>query len=204
MRNLGKVRIALIIILLCTLIWIVISIHVLIWNTIIAGKCSKSSLYNTIFGIYVFVIVAVAPPVLMTIFSITTLRNIRLAHRVVHPTLTPNGMRQRDYQLTRMLIAEVVVYILSTLPFPVNALYNIVTMSVAKSADRQTIEAFISFITSTFLIYINPSSTFYIYLATSKTFRSELKATFNNIAYRVFGIPQRPQLPTELNRTIII
>ncbi|CAF0972517.1 unnamed protein product [Rotaria sordida] len=161
----------------------------------------KPTLYNIIFSIYVFIIVGVAPPLLMIIFSLITLRNIRLAHRRIRPALTFTGMHQRDYQLTRMLVSEVVVYILSTLPFPFNSLYNTVTISIAKSVDRQIIEAFINFITGTFLIFINPSSTFYIYLTTSKTFRSEVKAAFNNIGHQIFRVPQRPRLPTMSKRT---
>ncbi|CAF3073272.1 unnamed protein product [Rotaria sp. Silwood2] len=180
-RNIGKVRVALRIIFFSIICWILFSVHALIWNTI----------------------ANVAPPLLMIAFSWTTLRNIRLAHRRVQPTLTFSGMRPRDFQLTRMLVAEVVVYVLSSLPFTFYSFYSSVTMSINKSSDRQSIEAFINFLSSIFVVYINPSSTFYVYYATSKTFRSEFKAAVKNIWQRIFRRDQQRQNPDEPARTFI-
>ncbi|CAF2646290.1 unnamed protein product [Rotaria sp. Silwood2] len=193
MRNLGKVPVALRIIFLTIVCWSLISVHALVWNTISNGKCIKPGLYNIIFGIYVFIVIGVAPLILMITFSLVTWRNIRVAHRRVHPASTISSMRQRDFQLTRMLVAEVVVYVLSTIPFPVYSFYSSVTMSINKSVDQQTIEAFINFIATVFMVYINPSSTFYVYLATSKTFRVEFKAAVKNIWHRVLRRNQQRQ-----------
>lgn len=83
-------------------------------------------------------------------------------------------MRQRDFQLTCMLVFQVIVYVFTTTPYLLNTIYAAITISMNKTIDRQIIELFVCFLTGTFLLFINPTVTFYIYISTSKVFRIEL------------------------------
>ncbi len=187
-RNFSQIRISRIIGIITTIFWFIGPIHLPILSTIQSGSCIMPGIYNLIFGIYVFIFAGFIPPVLMSMFSLITLRNLHSSRVRVHAshTQTNHLMRQRDIHLTRMLIAQVIVYVLTTTPYPLNTIYQAITISIDKSINREIIESFVYFITGTFLLFINPTVSFYIYISTSKAFRGELKAACRNLWQKCF------------------
>jgi hypothetical protein len=195
-RNFSQIRIARLLSLIIIPFWFIAAMHLPLISTIVSGYCIMPGIYSLIYGIYALIFAGLIPPVLMSIFSLMTLRNLHSIHTRVHPTQNPNyrSMRQRDFHLTRMLMGQVIVYVLTTTPYPINAFYSAVTISVNKDINRQMIESFIYFITGTFLLFINPSISFYIYITTSKAFRTELKAASINLWQQVFHRNQIPNV----------
>ena len=182
-RNFSQIYKARVAGILTIIFWFIATIHIPIMNTIQDGYCIMPGIYNLIFGIYALIFTGVIPPILMSIFSLITLKNLHSVHVRIHVTnkQTNRLMHQRDFHLTRMLTAQVLIYILTTTPYPLNAFYTAITISVNKSLNRQIIELFISFTTGTFLLFINPSVPFYIYITTSKAFRKEFKVAWMNL-----------------------
>jgi hypothetical protein len=158
--------------------------------------------YNLIFGIYTLIFAGIIPPVSMSIFSLITIRNLRSARVRIHTigTSKTRSMRQQDFHLIRMLTAQVVVYVFTTTLYPLNTIYDAITISIDKTVDQQIIEIFIYFFTGTFLLFINPAVPFYIYISTSKAFRSEFKRAFMNLWYKTFTPPPTLVLTHSITR----
>ncbi len=91
-------------------------------------------------------------------------------------------LQQRDRQLSKMLFVQVVVYMIFTILYPIQTVYNAITLIIGgtKSADRIAIENFILFITSGFLLNFYSAASFFVFF-TSNAFRKELKQVFVNI-----------------------
>jgi len=187
-RNFSKIYVARIISLITIIFWFIGAIHIPILSTIRSGSCIMPGIYNLIFSIYALIFAGIIPPVLMSIFSLITLRNLHSVRIRIHVVnqQTNRVMRQRDFQLTRMLIAQVVVYVFTTTPYPLNALYEAITISMNKSIDRQILESFVYFLTGTFLLFINPALSFYIYILSSKAFQSEFKLAWMKLWKKTF------------------
>jgi hypothetical protein len=84
--------------------------------------------------------------------------------------------RIRDQQVLLMLLIQVVIFIISTIPFMSFNIYDTITRTMTnKSADRKAIEAFLKTFTE-FLIYLITLS-FYSNTLVSRTFRKELIIT---------------------------
>ena len=153
-----------------------------------SGVCGMFGLYKLIYSFYQITVNAIVPPVLMIIFSALTIRSLHRRHG------NQVNARQRDRDFMRMVIAEVMVNILTSLPSSANLVYGVVTYNVTdKSTQRLEIEAFITFLT-TFLIYFNSVTPFYIFILTSTPFRNEfinifVKCWNKCIARRVQVIP---------------
>jgi hypothetical protein len=78
-----------------------------------------------------------------------------------------------------MILAEAIVYLITTLLYPVIIIEMAATnyMNIKKSTERIEMENFV--LTVSFaLIYLNCSTPFYTYLAVSKKFRKDLKVFF--------------------------
>jgi hypothetical protein len=189
-RNFSQMRLARILCIITIIFWFIAAIHIPIFSTIQSGSCIMPGLYSLIFSIYIVIFAGFIPPILMSIFSLITLRNLHSIHLRINTTnIQANRyIRQRDFHLIRMLIAQVVVYILTTTPYPLNTLYSAITLSKTKGINQQVIESFIYFITSTFLLFINPSASFYIYIATSKAFRTEFRIACIKLRRKIFFI----------------
>lgn len=188
-RNFSQIHIARILSLTTIIFWFLGAMHIPILNTIRSGHCIMPGIYNLIFGIYALIFAGIIPPVSMSIFSLITIRNLHSARVRIHTFghQTNRRMRQQDFHLIRMLTAQVVVYVLTTTFYPLNTIYEAITISVDKSIDREIIEIFVYFLTGTFLLFINPTVSFYIYLSTSKAFRTEFKTSSINLCHKIFN-----------------
>ncbi|UJR10729.1 hypothetical protein I4U23_014918 [Adineta vaga] len=84
----------------------------------------------------------------------------------------------------RMLIAEIMVNIVTSIPFSANLLYGTATFYVVnKSVERVEIENFVNFL-SQFLIHLLSVAPFYLFVISSKSFRREFIHTLLGWWYR--------------------
>ena len=166
-RALSSVRMAVKLVFIICVMWLVASIHIPILMNIRGGICGMFGLYKIIYSIYQITLSGIVPPVLMSIFSVLTIRSLHQRHG------NQERARQRDRDFMRMVIAEVVVNIVTSIPYSSNLVYGAVTYNIVdKSPQRLEIEAFISFFTQ-FLVYLISVAPFYLFILTSKPFRKE-------------------------------
>ncbi|UJR20334.1 hypothetical protein I4U23_023465 [Adineta vaga] len=166
-RSLSSVSMALKNVFFAFLVLCIIAIHMPILMDIRNGICGMFGLYKLIYAIYQISLVGILPPTLMIVFSILTMRSLQQRHgRRIRA-------RQRDRYLMRMLTAEVLVNIFTSIPYSVNLVYGAITYYITdKSVVQQEIEAFISFVTQ-FLGYLISVAPFYLFISISKPFRNE-------------------------------
>ena len=179
-RRLNNQRLAILLVIFITLFWLIIPVHVAIFNDIQmpGSRCGASGIYSIFYSIYAATVTAI-PLVMMTIFSFCALNNLRNVRMQIRPGLSnTNGstrIRKRDSQLITILISEVVIYVVSTVWFPINSIYSTITSSVQKNADRTAIEGFIRYLALSFLLFFNSCALFYVHLLASKAFRRDCK-----------------------------
>jgi hypothetical protein len=142
-----------------------------------------SGVYVLIYGLYSTMVSGTLPPVLMTIFSILTIRHRReLRIRLMTRTGRNN---KRDHSLVIMLASEVIVYVVTTSLYPAITLYRAITNGQSKSVLSLQIEGFVNFLGGSFLIYLNSASVFYVYFIGSKRFRRECLMVITNIFRKI-------------------
>jgi hypothetical protein len=166
-RSFNSVSMAMKLVFIMCGVWLVIAIHLPIFMTIRGGVCGMFGVYKFIYAIYQITLGGILPPTLMCIFSILTIRSLHQRHgaRV--------RARQRDRYLLRMIVAEVMVNVFTSIPYSANLVYGAATYYIInKSAQRLEIESFISFVTQ-FLVYLLSVAPFYLFMLTSKPFRNE-------------------------------
>ncbi|UJR17954.1 hypothetical protein I4U23_004853 [Adineta vaga] len=173
-RRFSTQYIALRIVFIVPLIWLIIGIHIPIYNIIQSQRCIMPGDYSFIYSIYSLCVAGLLPPLLMIVFTLLTYTNVRkMRSRIIPASLTMQmRMQRRDHQLFGISICQVIVYILSTWLYPSAIFY----FAFIKKGDPQTTEElFLNLFGNTLLVYLNSSATFYIYISTSSSFRTELK-----------------------------
>jgi hypothetical protein len=152
---------------------------------------SKTVLCGIVSDVSFALITILFPLLLMFIFGLKIISNVRQTHarlqpmgttidgHVGHNTSTVNTVRQNqqrktDRQLLIMLFIQVLLILVLTLPLALSKLYTTITRNISKSALRNTIE---NFIFNLFLLFVNIASgmPFYIYTLTGgSVFRKAL------------------------------
>ncbi|CAF0719582.1 unnamed protein product [Adineta steineri] len=173
----NAIKCAIGVVLCCPLI----AVHIPIMNTIVAGQCVMTGVYALIFSIYQMLIAGIIPPLAMIIFSCLAYLNMKKIH--IRPDDTVKRQQQRQH--IRMVTTQITIYIISAELVPITTMYKQLTSNiVGKSQDRKAIEAFIIFIASNFLLYLNTWAPFFIYYATSSSFRTAFIRIFHK-TYRI-------------------
>jgi uncharacterized membrane protein len=132
-----------------------------------SNVCGMFGLYKLIYPIYLIMVLGILPPLLMIIFSTLAIYSLHRGHA------NQIQARQRDRDFMRMVIAEAMLNVLTSIPYLANLVYSAVAYNVVdKSAQRLEIEAFISFLTQ-FFAYLISVAPFFIFMSTSKPFRNE-------------------------------
>ena len=150
-----------------------IAVHIPIMNTVVSGQCVMTGIYSLIFAIYQMFIAGIFPPIMMMIFSCLAYHNMK-KNVIVQGQSGQQIKHKHQRQLVSMVTTQIVVYILSAELVPVTTLYRTLTSNVqGKSQNQKSIESFIVFIASNFLLYLNTWAAFFIYYATSSSFRSD-------------------------------
>ncbi|CAF1279513.1 unnamed protein product [Didymodactylos carnosus] len=132
-----------------------------------------------------FALFSTIPPVGMIIFGGLTFFNIRKMHsRQIEPlpsmVTTANRSKTRqqlDLKILRMLFAQVLMLIFSTMPLSMYKVYSTATMYLIKSQMRRAIENLLFQIVLT-LSNLNNVTIFYLYLLSGPVFRRELMKLF--------------------------
>ncbi|CAF1488269.1 unnamed protein product [Adineta ricciae] len=147
---------------------------------------TQSPIYLSAISYYT-VIKSILIPSLLASLGILAIRNVhQLRFRLVAPDILTMGtgksrsiqsFHARDYQLVRILLIDICVYVMCTYPQTAFNLYLQITQSNMKSADQIQADTAIQYICS-FFGYIPYCVGFYTNLIVSKTFRNEVKHIF--------------------------
>lgn len=147
------------------LTWCIIPVHMAIFVNNNTGRCGTPSFYAFAFGMYLLFFIGILPPTLMLTFGTLAWYNLQLMRRRVQPIdqRSQNRSSKLDRDLMRMLTGEVLVYLITTLLYPANVLYGVVTtsMGVQKTPLRSAIDSLIGFIISPLLNYVYCVAPFY-------------------------------------------
>jgi hypothetical protein len=162
-------------------VWPLIALHMPFFTTIQKHQCVSLDSYVLPFAVYFFLIVGVFPVLLMSLFTLLTVNNLRLLRRRIQPSIaTPTRLKSRDRQFIRMLSALVLMYIVTNLFYPTNVLYLAITHWFVKSPERVAIESIVYSMTSDYILYINNVSPFFLFVSASATFRQ----SFRRVVYK--------------------
>ncbi|UJR18321.1 hypothetical protein I4U23_005223 [Adineta vaga] len=152
-----------------------IAIHIPIVLTSVSGQCIMPGVYSLIFTIYQMIIAGIIPPLAMIIFNC-------LAHvNMKRSAIQQNNIikREQQRQHLRMVTTQIIIYIISAELVPLTKVYSQLTTNIKeKSQDRKAIEAFITFMANSFLLYLNTWTAFFIYYGTSSNFRNAFLRIF--------------------------
>jgi hypothetical protein len=146
------------------------------------GKTHDCRIFNDI--VYASSTVAI-PSLFMLIFGLLTIRNINRSHRAVQPFVIPTSIinqvsrkkqekfRRSEGSLTRMLLLQVILLTLCSIPQATHQFYLTFTIDVNKSPFRLAVENFIVNLDFS-LTYIGNGISFYIYTLHGTVFRQTL------------------------------
>jgi hypothetical protein len=207
LRQFSRRKVALKILPIIPILWLLIPIHMLIFVDVQVPyvRCGTSGTYSLVYSIYSFICSSL-PLILMISFSTLAVYNLRQVNQRVLPInnnqqpISDIRRKKYHYQITKMLIGEVIIYLISNILHPTTTLYMSLTAvpkgSPPKSSVRLAIEGFIIYLTWGFLIYLNSCSTFYINICISKVFRLRFyrlwRSAFDWCIYSQRELDQRP------------
>jgi hypothetical protein len=144
----------------------------------ITPQCnSQKGIYRTFLGFWHMVVSSLFPSFLMLLFGCLTLKNVRQRRQLVQRAGENRATRRTDSQLLRMLAAQVLVIIISTLPFCIDQLYISFTSSFTKSTLKIAQDNLAGQITA-IVTYFAYSSSFYLYTLSGTIFRKEVGKIF--------------------------
>jgi hypothetical protein len=208
-RSFSRRKIAIRLIIICGLFWLLLCIFFGLVRTIENGSCNIFNPVDLmIYTIYYLIFPGIVPPLLMLIFTLLVMKTLKQMRSRVQPTTRENGektqsigiLRKRDRDLIKMVFVEVIVYVITTLPFSIYLIYKIIIGNITESKQRQQVESFINYIAQSFIMYLNTALPFYIYIATSPSFRRQLKQFIIQI-YAFFTGKQIRRQGEEVTRT---
>jgi hypothetical protein len=148
------------------------------------SKCySKSTTCGILFDLSFAIITILFPILLMILFGLKTISNIRQAHRRIH-NQSINGNRQEnqhkkiDRQLLIMLFFQVIILTILSLPLPIERFHSTFTNNNSKTILQESIDNFVYNLAVLF-IYLANGIAFYIWtISGGKTFRKALLNIF--------------------------
>lgn len=188
-RQMSSVKIARIAVSIMSMTITVIHGHILIYYKIsinsdrfgnISPLCGpEKGIYSTFYGFWNMVIYSLCPCLLMFLFGLLTLHNIR-QYRPIE--LTHRITRRTDAQLLRMLTAQVFIIVITTLPLCINQLYMSFTSNIIKDTLRIAQENLVTRIVGS-ITYFAHSTSFYLYTLTGTVFRKEFLKIIKRCCY---------------------
>lgn len=161
--------------------WLIAASHSVILPTISNGQCTRLGIYATLFSLYVVLFVGLIPSAILSIFACLTFRNMKQLRNRIQPSnqgsrQTNHTIQRRDRDLLVLVIAEVIVYIITTAPFSMIQLEIMISQYVlgTKSVYHSLPELFALNI-ALLLLYILSAAPFYIYMSSSASFRRDFR-----------------------------
>ncbi|CAF1079713.1 unnamed protein product [Didymodactylos carnosus] len=165
-RQLSSIRIFKYLTLFIGIFWFIVNLHLIIFGDIVQGRVS-----------------GLVMPFLMILFGLLTLKNVhRIRRQIQQSSVSPNirRLKQRDMNLVRMLLTQVVFNVLFTLLYTMGLMYLSITTYVRSTPLTPldiSIQSFVSYLAIVFF-FVPYCFAFYIYTLTAKTFRNELMKAF--------------------------
>jgi hypothetical protein len=189
-RRLNSVDFARQLCLFIIIFWLLISIPTLIYARPIQltsdqQSCRNTSLIWSNIILYFFNICCygIFPWLFMSLFGCLTLKNIRLIrHRRVgtYPLVAVSRMARIDDQLASMLFVQIIICLISSIPYCTQHLYDKLTQTIDKNEYRQAQENLFRQI-ACLAFYLNYISTFYVNYLSSGIFRQVSKQVLFNL-----------------------
>ncbi|CAF2052517.1 unnamed protein product [Rotaria magnacalcarata] len=189
-------RLAITTVTILTLFWMLFHIHAFIFIEIIQLGPNyfvcyyQPGTYTIFLAVCSILLDGALPPVLMIIFGLWTVKNIRQRGRTKQlgcSSTTENirigvthALQSKDHQLIRMVLMDVIVYIICKCPVTITLLYQQITQYNEKTEEQQLIEQAILQLTY-FVFFIDNCISCYLNMIISKIFRAELKRIILNI-----------------------
>ena len=139
--------------------------------------------YRIFSDVQLLVQFSLLPPILMSVFVVLIIRNIRRSHKRIATTVVAHHharIRKRDLQLSKMLLLQVSITIICSLPLAVSQLLTTMTLTWTKTLLRITTENFFSLI-GRLLAFFNCSISFYLYTLAGSQFRLEIRQIINRL-----------------------
>ena len=210
-RSFSSHRMASRLIVLSALFWLLLVIYFGWMRSIENGSCAIfDSTASLIYTIYYLIFAGLVPPLLISTFTMLAMHRLQQLRRRVQPlaenadrTGSTNVIRKRDRDLMRMVFAEVIVYVVTTMPFSIFLLYKLFTDNLKKSRDRSQIESFVNYLLQSFIMYLNTALPFYIFCITSPSFRRQCRRVTNRVYYFIRRQPM-PERMDDNARTMTI
>jgi hypothetical protein len=169
-------------------IWLILPIHMLIFSDIQPpGNIACLVLNNDValyHRFYTIIMGGILPSIISLLCSLYIWQYLQDRRKrrliIVLNNRIERKNRIRDQQVLFMLLIQVVIFMISTIPFMSFNIYDTITQTIKnKSADRKAIEAFLKTFTKFLVCLITLS--FYSNTLVSKTFRKELIILFQLI-----------------------
>ena len=159
-RSFSTLKIARRIVIVMTIVWLIIPIHMIFfYGSVTPQRCGVMGTYGVFYSIY-SATVSGTHLILMVIFSLLAIRNLRQTYSRIQPIAGHGNntslIRKRDVQFMKMLFGEVIVYVLTTMMFPIFTIYSVVTANQIKTPYSLAVEGFLSYLGPDFLVMINP------------------------------------------------
>jgi hypothetical protein len=139
LRRLSNIKWAHRIVIIVIILWCLHGIAPILFYDILptTKTCGISNTgFSTYLLIFLFGLICAIPCSVMLIFGYLTYRNIHLTRVLAE--------QQADRQLVRMTLIQVVLVLISFIPYAINNAYGIVTSKITKDADRLAKESFAS------------------------------------------------------------
>lgn len=183
-------RSAFISIIFVTIFWTLFHIHALMFSSplLIAPKLSTCyflpGVHTTLMGYYSLVIKGILIPLLMLIFGLWAVKNVRTVAHVTPVSILPTTAtatnrkthtdHSKDRQMLRILLLDIFIYVIFNIMIAIVLIYQQVNNHSTKDPIQVQIER-ILIIFGVFSTYIPFCIGFYTKFFVSKTFRSEIK-----------------------------
>ncbi|CAF0979581.1 unnamed protein product [Adineta steineri] len=183
----GQINLAYKLVLVCTIIWFLVSCHRLIFYSALTGQCIAQQGFYAIFDNYFEAIVSgFCPPIIILILAYLLMQSVRstiqrqtVLVNTVHNRSAPNltFLRKTDKQLTRMLLWQTFVAIPAFLPYAGELIYTNITQYWSKSDQWIAWEDICTEIIR-LLSYTFFSTRFYVTLMSSDGIREKILNIF--------------------------
>jgi len=177
-RKLSSVKVARNSILIAVIVSFLLPIPDLFYSVINEGQCGYiSESYDKYISYFLIpVLLTILPLFILSIFGCLTRRNLTICLARKQQT----EAQRLNYQLTYMLLIQIIWFILSTLTLSGVKLYDTITVKTRKDLQKGSVKNLIE--TIAFLIYSSyQCGSFYVYYLTSATYRNGVKKIFKKI-----------------------
>ena len=168
-RSFARPKVAFRVIVMLLVVWTLIPIHMAVFFSNNTGRCiALPGTYAFFYAIYSLIVIGILPLLLMIIFSLLAWYNLQKIRSRVAPMGGAAAARninihKRDRDLMLMLTGEVIVYCITTIPYPINLIYSVSTSSLGiyKDPMRIAIESLVGYIISPLLNFMYCVAQFY-------------------------------------------